>query len=217
MNKFNLPIWAWFLANNPWVLGLTGGIGSGKSTASRYLANAGIKVVDADKVAREVVEPGTEGLTAIVARYGAEVLTAQEQLNRAKLREVIFSDDQEKQWLNGLLHPLIRSRMLNQLRAAQSPYVVLEAPLLFENSLDKYCNRTLLIDVPVEVQVQRASVRDDVTEEQIRAIIASQLSRTEKVQRTDDIITNCGSMTELEHKVKRYHESYLRLLNLQSS
>lgn len=205
------------MANNPWILGLTGGIGSGKSTASHYFANAGIKVVDADKVAREVVEPGTEGLTAIVARYGVDVLTAQEQLDRAKLREIIFSDDQEKQWLNGLLHPLIRTRMLSQLRAAQSQYVVLEAPLLFENNLDKYCNRTLLIDVPVEVQVQRASVRDDVTEQQIRAIIASQLSRTEKLQRTDDIITNCGSMNELEHKVKRYHESYLRLLNLQSS
>ncbi|MEO2267972.1 dephospho-CoA kinase [Pseudoalteromonas sp. YIC-656] len=206
------------MANDtPWVLGLTGGIGSGKSTASKRFGELGIDIVDADKVARQVVEPGTQGLTKIAARYGDDILTAEKELDRAKLRAIIFSNIEEKAWLNALLHPMIRTEMLAQLNKAQSDYVILEAPLLFENNLDKYCSRTLLIDLPFELQIARASARDGAKRSQIRTIIESQLNRTEKVRKSDDIISNTSSISELRNKVWRYHQCYLRLASLQSS
>ncbi|MEO2281705.1 dephospho-CoA kinase [Pseudoalteromonas pernae] len=205
------------MANDtPWVLGLTGGIGSGKSTASKRFGELGIDIVDADKVARQVVEPGTQGLTKIAARYGDDILTPEKELDRAKLREIIFSNNEEKAWLNALLHPMIRTEMFAQLNQAQSDYVILEAPLLFENNLDKYCSRTLLIDLPVELQIARASARDGAKRSQIRTIIESQLNRTEKVRKSDDIISNTSSISELRNKVWRYHQCYLRLASLQS-
>lgn len=123
-----------------WVLGLTGGIGSGKSAVSAMFEELGIQVVDADIVAREVVEPGSVGLTKITAHFGDEILTSNRTLDRAKLRAIIFADESQKQWLNNLLHPLIRESMLSQLKQATSHYVILVAPLLFENGLEKYIN-----------------------------------------------------------------------------
>ncbi|WP_462157228.1 dephospho-CoA kinase [Pseudoalteromonas sp. GB56] len=200
----------------PWILGLTGGIGSGKSTASQHFEELGIDIVDADKVARQVVEPGTQGLITITARYGDDILTPEKELDRAKLRAIIFSNNEEKTWLNALLHPMIRAEMLDQLNQAQSGYVILEAPLLFENNLDKYCSRTLLIDLPVDLQVARASARDSAQQSHIRTIIESQMSRTEKVRKSDDIISNTSSISELKNKVLRYHQCYLHLASLQS-
>ncbi|MFY8273608.1 dephospho-CoA kinase [Pseudoalteromonas sp. SSDWG2] len=202
--------------HTPWILGLTGGIGSGKSTASAYLAKQGIVVVDADKVARQVVEPNSVGLNAIVARHGATILNTDGSLERAKLRDIIFNDEHEKAWLNALLHPLIRQSMLAQLAQATGPYVILEAPLLFENNLTQYCNRTLLIDIPESVQITRTCSRDKTTPEQARAIIQSQLSRTEKITQTDDMICNIGTKADLNAKLSHYHNCYLRLAKLHS-
>ncbi|MDI4651122.1 MULTISPECIES: dephospho-CoA kinase [Pseudoalteromonas] len=192
-----------------WVLGLTGGIGSGKSAVSAMFEELGIQVVDADIVAREVVEPGSVGLTKITAHFGDEILTDNGTLDRAKLRAIIFADESQKQWLNNLLHPLIRESMLSQLKQATSNYVILVAPLLFENGLEKYCNHTLLIDVPVDVQITRTTARDNVSVELAKQIIASQMSRADKQQKAGDILDNNRPLEEVKTDVQKLHEKYL--------
>lgn len=192
-----------------WVLGLTGGIGSGKSAVSAMFEELGIQVVDADIVAREVVEPGSVGLTKITAHFGDEILTSNGTLDRAKLRAIIFADESQKQWLNNLLHPLIRESMLSQLKQATSNYVILVAPLLFENGLEKYCNHTLLIDVPVDVQITRTTARDNVSVELAKQIIASQMSRADKQQKAADILDNNRPLEEVKTDVQKLHEKYL--------
>lgn len=192
-----------------WVLGLTGGIGSGKSAVSAIFEELGIQVVDADIVAREVVEPGSVGLTKITAHFGDEILTNNGTLDRAKLRAIIFADESQKQWLNNLLHPLIRESMLSQLKQATSNYVILVAPLLFENGLEKYCNHTLLIDVPVDVQITRTTARDNVSVELAKQIIASQMSRADKQQKAADILDNNRPLEKVKMDVQRLHEKYL--------
>jgi len=192
-----------------WVLGLTGGIGSGKSAVSSIFEELGIQVVDADIVAREVVEPGSVGLTKITAHFGDEILTNNGTLDRAKLRAIIFANESQKQWLNNLLHPLIRESMLSQLKQATSNYVILVAPLLFENGLEKYCNHTLLIDVPVDVQITRTTARDNVSVELAKQIIASQMSRADKQQKAADILDNNRPLEKVKMDVQRLHEKYL--------
>ena len=192
-----------------WVLGLTGGIGSGKSAVSAMFEELGIQVVDADIVAREVVEPGSVGLTKITAHFGDEILTSSGTLDRAKLRAIIFADESQKQWLNNLLHPLIRESMLKQLKQATSNYVILVAPLLFENGLEAYCNHTLLIDVPVDVQITRTTARDNVSVELAKQIIASQMSRADKQQKAGDILDNNRPLEEVKTDVQKLHEKYL--------
>ena len=192
-----------------WVLGLTGGIGSGKSAVSAIFEELGIQVVDADIVAREVVEPGSVGFTKITAHFGDEILTSYGTLDRAKLRAIIFADESQKQWLNNLLHPLIRESMLSQLKQATSNYVILVAPLLFENGLEAYCNHTLLIDVPVDVQITRTTARDNVSVELAKQIIASQMSRADKQQKAGDILDNNRPLEEVKTDVQKLHEKYL--------
>ncbi len=193
-----------------WVLGLTGGIGSGKSAVSAMFEELGIQVVDADIVAREVVEPGSLGLKKITEHFGGEILTSNGTLDRAKLRAIIFADESQKQWLNNLLHPLIRESMLSQLKQATSNYVILVAPLLFENGLEKYCNHTLLIDVPVDVQITRTTARDNVSVELAKQIIASQMSRADKQQKAGDILDNNRPLEEVKTDVQKLHEKYLK-------
>ncbi|TGV19512.1 dephospho-CoA kinase [Pseudoalteromonas sp. MEBiC 03607] len=192
-----------------WILGITGGIGSGKSAVSAMFEELGIKVVDADVVAREVVETGSTGLKKITEYFGDEILTSSSTLDRAKLRTIIFADESKKQWLNSLLHPLIRESMLRQLQKATSSYVILVAPLLFENGLEKFCNRTLLVDVPVEVQITRTTARDNVSTELAEQIIASQMSRDDKLLKADDILDNNRPLREVFLTVKELHLSYL--------
>ena len=192
-----------------WVLGLTGGIGSGKSAVSAMFEEFGIQVVDADIVAREVVEPGSLGLKKITEHFGDEILTSNGTLDRAKLRAIIFADESQKQWLNNLLHPLIRESMLSQLKQATSHYVILVAPLLFENGLEKYCNHTLLIDVPVDVQITRTTARDNVSDELAKQIIASQMSRADKKQKACDILDNNRPLEEVKADVQKLHKKYL--------
>lgn len=196
---------------NNWVLGLTGGIGCGKTAVSNMLEALGICVVDADIIARQVVEPGSEGLKAIVAHFGAGILLVDGNLNRSALRELVFSNTEHKNWLNTLLHPLIRQQIITDLNNATSPYVVLVAPLLFENGLDKYCNRTLLIDVPKNVQIERTVKRDNISLEQVNSIIAAQMSREQKQQQADDILNNDRSLTLVKHDLIALHKGYLKL------
>ncbi|TMO95129.1 dephospho-CoA kinase [Pseudoalteromonas sp. S3260] len=195
---------------NNWVLGLTGGIGCGKTAVSDMLAAQGITIVDADIVARQVVESGTDGLKAIIAHFGTDILDEHGALNRGELRSRIFSNPEQKTWLNALLHPLIRTKLLTDLKNAQSDYVVLVAPLLFENGLDGYCHRTLLIDVPKEVQIARTTQRDKISIEQAEQIIDAQMSREHKQQKADDILNNNRDLNDVKQDLLKLHNYYLQ-------
>ncbi len=191
------------------IVGLTGGIGSGKSAASRVFESLGIGCVDADVVAREVVARGTPALAAIEERFGASLLTAEGQLNRAVLRERIFTSAADKTWLESLLHPLIREQMLAKLKQQPPPYAILVAPLLFENGLEALCDETVLIDVPESVQRQRVTQRDSVDEHQVQRIIDSQMSRADKQAKATHCIENTGSLEQLETDVLALHRHFV--------
>ncbi|AQS40457.1 dephospho-CoA kinase [Shewanella psychrophila] len=196
-----------------YLIGLTGGIGSGKTTVANLFAELGIELVDADIVARDVVEIGTSGLNQIVDHFGRQILNQDASLDRSALREIIFNQPKERSWLNNLLHPIIRTEMLNQLAASSSPYTILVAPLLFENELDRLVDRTLLIDISPEQQRKRTVNRDSVTNEQVEKIISSQAPRAEKLLKADDVIDNHGEISALKSKVIALHNNYLKLSN----
>lgn len=193
------------------VVGLTGGIGSGKTTVANLFAAEGITLVDADIVARDVVAPGSNGLKAIVAHFSSDILTPEGSLDRAKLRQRIFSHDAEREWLNQLLHPMIRQEMQKQVENATSPYVIMVVPLLFENGLDRLVNRTLVVDISPDLQISRTVKRDNVDASQVNNIINSQCSRSEKLARADDIIDNQGEISTLKREVLALHQRYLHL------
>lgn len=194
-----------------YVVGLTGGIGSGKTTVANLFAEQGIALVDADIVSRQVVEPNTKGYQAIVEHYGLQVLNHDGTINRSKLRETIFSNEEERQWVNQLLHPLIRTEMLKQVDEATSPYVIMVIPLLFENGLDSLVNRTLMVDISPEQQIKRTAIRDNVLPEQVKSIISAQMSRDDKLAKADDIVENQGEVSELKTQVLFFHGKYLDL------
>lgn len=194
------------------IVGLTGGIGSGKSTAADIFKKIGITVVDADAVARDVVAPGSSALRAIVSRFGADVLD-DESLNRSKLRDIIFKDREQKAWLESLLHPLIRESMFKQLSVAQGPYKILEAPLLFENNLHKACVKSILVDVPRDIQISRTTTRDSADQESVVAIIESQMPRDEKLSLTDYVLDNSGGLDDLEPQILRLDQVLQLLAN----
>ncbi len=194
------------------IIGLTGGIGSGKSTVSEQFAELGIDIVDADIVAREVVAKGTTALASIVEKFGEEILLPSGELNRAKLREYVFTNDSNKTWLNQLLHPAIRKEMTRQLEQAQSPYVLLVAPLLFENNLQSMVARVLVIDVSKDVQIERTVARDNSSPDVIKSIINSQIDRQERLKLANDVIDNSSTdKNELVKKIKSLHEKYIAL------
>jgi len=193
------------------IVGLTGGIGSGKTTVANLFAAEGITLVDADIIARDVVAQGSKGLEAIVSHFGIEMLTPEGELDRAKLRQRIFSHPEEREWLNQLLHPMIRQEMLAQVEKATSAYVIMVVPLLFENGLDRLVNRTLVVDISPELQINRTVKRDNVDASQVNNIISSQCSRSEKLARADDIIDNQGEISTLKREVLALHQRYLQL------
>ena len=193
------------------VVGLTGGIGSGKTVASDRFEELGIKVVDADISSRVVVEIGKPALSSIEAKFGSDVILDDGSLNRAKLREIIFKDDEAKSWLESLLHPLIGQHILDEITSATSKYVILVSPLLFETTQFQMCNRTLLIDVPKDIQILRTAKRDKVPESQVEKIIASQMDRDQKISKADDVIVNDGEIGDLISKIDKIHQRYIEL------
>lgn len=193
------------------IVGLTGGIGSGKSEASKRFAKRGVVVVDADIVAREVVAYGQNGLAQIAAHFGADILDVTGNLNRSKLREIIFSNPSEKQWLESLLHPIINTEIRRQLANSTSIYSILASPLLLETQQFQLVDRILVIDTSEQHQLERASQRDKNNEAQIKAIMQTQLSRQERCARATDIIQNHGSIDELDVQTEKLHQLYLEL------
>lgn len=193
------------------VVGLTGGIGSGKSAVSERFEQLGIRVVDADIASRAVVEPGRPALKAIEEHFGAEVICADGTLNRAALRKLVFEDEFERRWLEQLTHPLINAYMAEELAAATSPYAILAHPILVETGRTDGCDRILVVDVPEELQVSRTMARDDNPETQVRAIMAAQASREERLAAADDVIVNDQGLDHLDAEVARLHALYLEL------
>ncbi|MGI3068420.1 dephospho-CoA kinase [Vibrio alginolyticus] len=194
------------------VIGLTGGIASGKTTvANLFKQQFKIDIVDADIVAREVVEPGTPGLNAIIEHFGHDIVREDQTLDRAKLREKIFSNSDEKAWLNALLHPIIREKMIEDLQQVTSEYALLVVPLLVENKLDSLCDRVLVVDVEPNTQISRTMKRDNVSEDQVRAILASQASREQRLALADDVVTNNPSDPDLLLQITDLHEKYLAM------
>ena len=192
--------------NKKYIVGLTGGIGSGKSTVAEAFKRLGIRVIDADQASRAVVEPGSKALSAIVNHFADQQLLVYGQLNRAALREIIFNNPEQKVWLEELLHPLIGQWIAEQIKQpSTSPYIILESPLLFETDQHKSVNITLLIDLPPELQKLRASQRDAVSVEQIEAIINTQMSRESKVSLADVIFDNSLTLESIDQRVLDLH------------
>ncbi len=191
------------------ILGLTGGIGSGKSAASQWFENQGIQVVDADIVAREIVEKGQPALTQIRNTFGDWVLLENGELNRSALREQIFKDPSARKQLEDITHPAIRTSIVAQLNASTSPYVILVSPLLFETNQHELTNHTLLIDASEELQIHRASKRDGQNIEQIQKIILAQMSRSKKQALANDTLLNDGHLDHLYEQLKALHLKYL--------
>lgn len=192
-----------------YVVGLTGGIGSGKSAVSDRFAALGIKVVDADIASRVVVEPGQPALAAIAEHFGAELLDASGALDRAELRKRVFAEEAERRWLEQLLHPLINEYIAAELASAASAYAILAHPLLVETGQTRICNRVLAVDVPETLQLQRTMARDNNSEEQVRSIMDAQASRKDRLAAADDVIENDQDLGHLDREVARLHEEYV--------
>ncbi|ATF08943.1 dephospho-CoA kinase [Candidatus Enterovibrio altilux] len=197
------------------VIGLTGGICSGKTTVANFFKVIDIDIIDADIIARQVVEPGTSGLSAIITKFGDTILDENKTLNRTKLREHIFSNLDDKAWLNAMLHPKIKQEMIMQTQNASLPYCMLVAPLLIENSLQSLCDRILVVDVSEKIQVARIIQRDNVDDIQVKNIFLSQATRKERLLFADDVIKNECNDEELSAKVAILHSKYLTLAEKQ--
>jgi dephospho-CoA kinase len=191
------------------IIGLTGGIGSGKTAVSDTFKSLGIDIVDADVSSRRVVEKGQPALDDIQAHFGDGILDSENKLDRTKLREIIFKNPQERVWLEKLLHPKIAEHIKDQLESSNSPYCVLVSPLLLETEQKSYCSFVLVVDVPEESQIARTAKRDGVSEEQVKNIISAQIDREKRLEQADEIIINDGSMEELKEKVVVLHTKYL--------
>ncbi|GAB1440626.1 dephospho-CoA kinase [Providencia sp.] len=195
----------------PYIVALTGGIGSGKTTVANEFAKLGVPLVDADVIARQVVEPNTTAFEAIKSHFGEKVILPTGSLDRRKLREIIFSDPDEKKWLNTLLHPLIQQETQRQLQQSKFPYVLWVVPLLIENNIQHLADRILVVDVTREEQIERTLKRDNTSIEQIMSILNAQITREKRLSYADDIITNHANETNLTHKVAMLHNQYLAL------
>lgn len=198
-----------------YIIGLTGGIGSGKSTIASMFSQHNVPIVDADIVARDVVEKGSPLLQQIVEYFGEQVLTSQGELDRSMLRQIVFHDPAQTEWLNQLLHPAIRERMLQQLHSYAAPYVLWVVPLLIENHLTDYCQRILVVDVSEPTQLQRAMLRDSSDIESIKKIMQAQVSRQVRLTYADDVIDNDRTLQQAEDdlrfQVANLHRMYLEL------
>lgn len=194
-----------------YVVGISGGIGSGKTTVTDLFTTFGIEVIDADVIAREVVKPGSPALKTIIDKLGHSVLDSSGSLDRAKLRTLVFNDSEIKNWLNQLLHPAIRQLMILQTQQAKSTYCLMSVPLLVENKLYEQLDRVVIVDVDEPTQLQRTLLRDKTNEQQIRAIMSAQATRQQRLAVADDVIDNNSKADDLDKQVAQLHQQYLQL------
>lgn len=191
------------------VVGLTGGIGSGKSAVSRLFEQQNITVIDADQVAREAVEPGEPALAKIAQRFGDGILLENGHLDRKALRKIVFETPRQRDWLEQLLHPLIRDRILLKLDQSDSEYAILASPLLLETDQYLLVNHIVVVDVDEATQISRTTVRDTTDTAQVKAIIAAQIPRDERIAKADDLIDNSGTIDDLKPQVEQLHNKFL--------
>ena len=197
------------------VIGVTGGIGSGKTAATDRFQALGITVVDADLASRVVVEPGRPALQAIAEHFGPSVIAEDGSLDRRALREIVFSHPDERKWLERLTHPLIAQEIVQQIQASESPYTILASPLLLESGQSTMAQRVLVIDVPEDVQIARTATRDKTDANSVKAIIAAQMKRQDRLAKADDVIVNDRSLQDLHNAVDRLHQQYLNMAQQQ--
>lgn len=191
------------------IIGITGGIGSGKSAVTTKFEGLGITVVDADLAARVIVEPGRPALAAIADHFGQQILLDDGALDRAALRQKVFADGDERRWLEQLTHPLIAQEILDQLAAARSPYTILSSPLLLETSQKDLVDLVVVVDVPQALQLERTMARDNNDREQVERIMAAQISREERLRRADIVIDNSNTLQVLDDQVQELHKEFL--------
>ena len=198
------------------IIGLTGGIASGKSTVARRFAKLGAGVIDTDALAREVLAPGSEGLAEVVRVFGADLLAADGTLDRRALRRRIFEDAKARARLEAITHPRIRTLLEQRLSGLDAPYAMVEIPLLIECGLNRVVDRTLVVDCTEETQICRLLLRDGETAASARAALAAQTSRSERLKRADDVIENDGPTATLGATIARLHRRYLQLARAQA-
>lgn len=192
------------------VIGLTGGIGSGKSTVASLFEKHGTTIIDTDQLSRDLTQPNQPALQKMVDHFGADILQADGSLNRTLLRKIIFNNETERRWLENLLHPLIRNEMERLIKSAKTPYCIVVIPLLLETKPNPLIDRVLVVDALEEHQLQRAHARDKTTRDEISAIIRSQISRDQRLKAANEIIENHGSLKDLEQQVVKLHEFYTK-------
>lgn len=203
-------------AKRPLVIGLTGGIGSGKSAASAIFSRLGIPVIDADEIAHALVVAGQPALAEITGAFGEDILDSAGELDRGALRQRVFADDAERQRLEAILHPRIRQQIQSLINDIHSPYCIVVIPLLVETRQSDLVDRVLVIDIPESTQISRVATRDRLAREDILAIIDAQAARDTRLAAADDVIENSGGLDVLESRVRRLHEKYLEIAASQS-
>jgi dephospho-CoA kinase len=192
-------------------IGLTGGIGSGKSTVANLFNALGVPVYDTDMIARELVAPGQPALQEIIATFGKDIISANGHLDRQKLKQRIFASDEAKDKLEKILHPRIRESLLTKINSCTAPYCIAVIPLLVEKHWQTVVDRVLLVDVSEETQIQRTQQRDQLTESAVKRIIQSQASRSQRLAAADDVINNDTTPDRLQAEIQQLHEKYTKL------
>ena len=193
------------------IIGLTGGIGSGKSAVANFFQDEGITVIDADELAREVIDKNSPGYKSIVDYFGSKIIDSNGLIDRAFLRKEAFDDDKKKKVLESIIHPLVKDLMTKRIATSNSVYSIIMVPLIFEtNSMSNY-NRILVIDCDPKIQLERATLRDNNSNEQIQKIIDSQCSREERLSIANDVIPNNDSLENLKTRSLAMHKFYLGL------
>lgn len=196
----------------PYIVGLTGGIGSGKSAAAQVFEELGATIVDTDAIAHALTAPGGAAIAPIRAAFGTDYLTSEGALSRSRMRELVFADSSKKRLLESILHPLIRARSNELVQAARSPYVILMVPLLIESGDYRgRCQRILVVDCPEDLQVERVVARSGIAAAQVRAIMATQVTRAARLAAADDVIDNSRDPAQLRREVEALHRRYLQL------
>ncbi len=195
------------------VVGLTGGIGSGKSTVSAMFKKMGTPVIDADQIASTLVKPGQPALKQIINAFGEDLLNQAGELDRNKMRKIIFQSTSKKKVLESILHPLIWESMLHQISLLKAPYCILDVPLLLESRKTDQVDRVLVIDVPINIQSERVQARGHLSRKEIETIIAAQIDRPSRLLAADDIIINDKSLAELQNTVQQLHQMYTQKMS----
>lgn len=193
------------------VVGLTGGIGSGKSTVAKLFQELQVPVIEADQITRDLMVKDSPTTNAIVKHFGPEVQNPDQTLNRRFLRQLIFNDEDAKNWLEDLLHPLVRERITQQRARIQAPILIVDIPLLFESRFSYDIDRALVVDCPSSFQIERTCERDQIPPADVQKILKTQASREERLSQADDVITNDKTIAELKKKVRKLHKYYLKL------